>query len=206
MAEVDEFVAPSKFLAGRLVAWGLPAERLRVLPNPIAKGTPSPPRVPDGRLVVGYFGQISMLKGIGVLLDAAALLLAEGRRDISFQIHGTMVGQPPELLDDLPARLTASLGNVRVVGPYLPEEVDRLMAGVDVVCVPSIWWENAPTVIAEARRVARRVVCSDLGGMREMAQEGDVLFAVGSSRDLVDRLLGMMPASFRTMSSAQSST
>ena len=188
LAEVDEFVSPSRFLAGRLVEWGLPAERLRVLPNLVAAGTAAPPRVADGRLVVGYFGQISVLKGVGVLLDAAALLLAAGRRDIAFEVHGTMAGQPPELLDDLPARLAAPGANVRVVGPYLPEQVNGLMAGVDVVCVPSIWWENAPTVMAEAHRVGRPVVCSDLGGMREMAGAGDLVFPVRDAGGLVDRL------------------
>jgi glycosyltransferase involved in cell wall biosynthesis len=189
---VDEFVAPSRFLAARMVAWGLPAERVRFLPNLVAAGTPAPPRPPDGRLVVGYFGQISALKGVGVLLDAAALLHAEGRRDIAFEVHGTMAGQPPDLLDDLPSRLAAPPPNVRVAGAYLPEQVDGLMAGVDVVCVPSIWWENAPTVIAEAHRVGRRVVCSDIGGMAEAAAAGDVAFRAGLPAAFASALAGLV--------------
>jgi glycosyltransferase involved in cell wall biosynthesis len=33
--------------------------------------------------------------------------------------------------------------------------------------MPSIWWENAPLVIAEARYHRRPVICSHIGGMAE---------------------------------------
>ncbi len=181
---VDEFVAPSRFLARRLLAWGLPEARLHVRPNAGRAGGPARPRPNDGMTVVGFFGQISALKGVGLLLDAAALLQEAGRRDVRLEIHGTAAGQPPELLDDLPARLAAPPRNLRVVGPYLPEDVDGLMAGVDAVCVPSLWWENAPTVMAEAHRAGRTVICSDIGGMAEHAREGDLLFRTGVAADL----------------------
>jgi glycosyltransferase involved in cell wall biosynthesis len=74
---------------------------------------------------------------------------------------------------------------VRYHGPYAPERVDALMQTVDVVVVPSIWWENAPTVMQEAARNGRAVVCSDIGGMAEMAAEiGAAVFPVGSAGDL----------------------
>jgi glycosyltransferase involved in cell wall biosynthesis len=185
---VDEFVSPSHFLAGRMIAWGLPAARVRVAANPLAprRADARPRRPREGPLVVAYFGQISLMKGVDVLLDAAALLHEAGRRDVVFEVYGTAEQQPPSMLGDLPARLAAPLPNVRVRGAYLPEQVDDLMAGVDVVCVPSIWWENAPTVMAEAKRNGVPVVCSDLGGMAEMAGAGDLLFRVGVAADLAD--------------------
>lgn len=191
---VDAFVAPSRFLAARMIAWGLPAERVHVLPNLIAPRRADAParRAPgEGPLVVGYFGQISALKGVGVLLDAAALLHEAGRRDIVFEIFGSAERQPAALLDDLPARLAARLPNVRVRGGYLPEQVDGLMSGVDVVCVPSVWWENAPTVMAEAHRNGVPVVCSDLGGMAEMAGAGDRVFRAGVAADLAAALASL---------------
>ncbi len=186
---VDEFVAPSRFLAERLVAWGLPTARVRISRNLVRPGRPAPTRQPDGMLVVGFFGQISALKGVGLLLDAATLLQEAGRRDVRFEIHGTMAGQPAELLDDLPARLATPPRIVRISGPYLPEQVDDLMAGVDAVCVPSVWWENAPTVMAEAHRNHRMVICSDIGGMAECAAETDVMFRAGVAADLAAAIM-----------------
>jgi glycosyltransferase involved in cell wall biosynthesis len=184
---VDVFACPSRFLATRMIEWGLPAARVQVVANMVApRRADAPARRTRraGPLVVGYFGQISALKGVDVLLDAAALLHEAGRRDVVFEIFGSAERQPVGLLDDLPARLAARLPNVRVRGAYVPEQVDGLMTGVDVVCVPSVWWENAPTVMAEARRNGVPVVCSDLGGMAEMAGEGDFVFRVGVAADL----------------------
>jgi glycosyltransferase involved in cell wall biosynthesis len=205
LAVVDEFVSPSRFLADRMIDWGLPAARVRVAANAVVPRRADAParRTRDGGpFVVGFFGQISALKGVDVLLDAAALLHEAGRRDIIFEIHGSAARQPAALLDDLPARLAGRLPNVRVRGPYLPEQVDTLMAGVDAVCVPSVWWENAPVVMAEARRNGVPVVCSDIGGMAEMAGEGDRLFRVGVAADLAEAILAVAEHRMASLSSA----
>ena len=46
------------------------------------------------------------------------------------------------------------------------------MQRVDVVAVPSVWWENSPLVIQEALRNKRPVICSDIGGMAEKVRPG----------------------------------
>ena len=42
------------------------------------------------------------------------------------------------------------------------------MRQADWIVVPSIWWENAPLVILEARAAGRPVICSGIGGMAEL--------------------------------------
>ena len=37
----------------------------------------------------------------------------------------------------------------------------------DVIVAPSVWWENSPVVIREARRNRIPIICSDIGGMAE---------------------------------------
>ena len=46
------------------------------------------------------------------------------------------------------------------------------LAEVDVVIVPSIWYENAPLVIREAFLARRPVITADFGGMREWVRDG----------------------------------
>jgi glycosyltransferase involved in cell wall biosynthesis len=41
-----------------------------------------------------------------------------------------------------------------------------------VVLAPSIWWENSPVVIQEARRNRVPIVCSDIGGAAEKVAHG----------------------------------
>ena len=74
-----------------------------------------------------------------------------------------------------------------------------LMAGkavvhiIDAVLVPSIWWENSPVVIQEARRNRRPVICSDIGGMAEKVRDGidGLHFPVGDAAALADLLAGL---------------
>ena len=46
------------------------------------------------------------------------------------------------------------------------------MRHADWIVVPSIWWENAPLVIHEARAAGRPVICSGIGGMAELVEDG----------------------------------
>ncbi len=170
---VDIFTAPSRFLAARYVDWGIPAAKIAVLDNlanPAASAAPL--QIASGEVLrVGFFGQISGLKGIGVLLDAAAALEAEAT-PIGFEIFGDYRGQPPPFQAEFLRMLAKAGPNVRFHGPYDPGQVDRLMQSVHAIVVPSIWWENAPLVIQEALRNRRPVLCSDIGGMAEKVRDG----------------------------------
>jgi len=171
---VDGFLAPSRFLAERYIAWGLPAEKITVLENLLPPPPAAAPAAPaaDGPLRIGFFGQISGLKGINVLLAAAEALAAQGCDDVSCEIFGDYRGQPPEFQKDFLERLARAGGNLHFHGPYDRARMDRLMQSVHAVLVPSVWWENSPLVIQEALRNRRPVLCSDIGGMAEKVRDG----------------------------------
>jgi glycosyltransferase involved in cell wall biosynthesis len=82
-------------------------------------------------------------------------------------LHGEYRQQPPAFQQEFIEKLEAAETNVTYAGFYEESHVDRLMQGVDVVVVPSIWWENSPVVIEEALRNRRPVICSDIGRMAE---------------------------------------
>ena len=187
---VDEFIAPSQFLAERYTAWGISPKKLRVIENLIPDGPPSETahgHLRERPLRIGFFGQISALKGINVLLDAAQQLERSHQGEVLFEIFGEYRNQPSEFQKEFVERLDGLSANVRFQGPYDEHRVDRLMQSVHAVIVPSIWWENSPLVIQEAFRNRRPVICSDIGGMAEKVRDGidGFHFAVGSSTDLV---------------------
>jgi glycosyltransferase involved in cell wall biosynthesis len=193
MSAVDAFVSPSRFLAERYIAWGLPSERVHVIENAVTppQAAPTPLDADPARpLRIGFFGQISKLKGIHVLLDAAEALMQAERRDILFEVHGDNRNQPPEFQADFAKRRAAAGANVRFCGPYDASRVDGLMREVDAVLMPSVWWENSPVVIQEALRNRRPVICSDIGGMAEKVTPGvnGFHFPVGSAFGLMNLL------------------
>jgi glycosyltransferase involved in cell wall biosynthesis len=143
-----------------------------------------------GRVRIGFFGQISALKGADVMFDAAASLAADKVSGIGIEIFGDYRGQPPEFQAAFLERLATAGANMRFHGPYDQQHVDRLMQSVDGVLVPSIWWENSPVVIQEALRNRRPVICSDIGGMAEKVRDGidGFHFPVGNVMALTDLL------------------
>jgi glycosyltransferase involved in cell wall biosynthesis len=79
---------------------------------------------------------------------------------------------------------------VTFVGRYDPSQISRLMAAVDWVVVPSIWWENSPLVIQEAFAHGRPVICSDIGGMAEKVTDGvdGLHFRAGDADSLAETI------------------
>jgi glycosyltransferase involved in cell wall biosynthesis len=186
--DIDLFVSPSRFLAERYIAWGLPADRLRVLENmpPVAPAPAPRPPAPDRPLQIGFFGQMSPLKGIMVLIDAAAELAAQEVKNVEIVIYGDYSNQPPEFQEAIIAGLAKAGANVTYQGPYENTRVHALMHMVDAVVVPSIWWENSPVVIQEALANGKPVICSNIGGMAEKVRPGidGLHFEVGRALDL----------------------
>jgi glycosyltransferase involved in cell wall biosynthesis len=193
---IDTFIAPSQFLADRYVAWGLPAGKVVVIENLMPPAEAAPPaRIPaEGLLRIGFFGQISGLKGIDIIFDAAAALAAENCNDISFEIFGDYCGQPPQFQEEFLKRLASVGHNVRFNGPYDRQRVNQLMRSVHAVLVPSLWWENSPVVIQEALRNRRPVLCSDIGGTAEKVREGvdGFHFPAGNAMALIGLLRGLV--------------
>lgn len=172
LAAVDRFVAPSRFLRQRYADWGLPAEKIEVIANARPAQEPAPHR--DGaerRISFGYFGNLNPWKGVLPLLQAARLLRAAGDKDFSLRIHGGAPFQSEAFTTALDAALATTEGVVTHCGPYRRQEVPALMAEVDWVVMPSIWWENAPLVIQEAFQHRRPLIVSNIGGMAEMVRD-----------------------------------
>jgi glycosyltransferase involved in cell wall biosynthesis len=165
-AHVDLFVAPSEFLLERYVAWGIPRERIVHEDHGFFPVTPRhrPEERPRNRFA--FFGVLTPFKGIDVLLNAMLLLGPEW--DGHLWIHGASYeAQQEEVQREIERLLAATAATVTFLGPYEHERLPELMAGVDWVVVPSIWWENAPLVIQEAFLHGRPVICSNIGGMAE---------------------------------------
>jgi glycosyltransferase involved in cell wall biosynthesis len=167
---VDLFVAPSATLRERFVEWGIPRERILLeeygrveAPPPGAAERPAP------HDTLGAFGQLNPYKGIDVLLRAMQALAPEPPR---LRLHGANLDlQEHGFRTEISALLEATEGVVDV-GSYPPERAGEMMAAVDWVVVPSLWWENSPLVIQEAFAARRPVICSDVGGMAEKVVDG----------------------------------
>lgn len=197
LAGVDQFIAPSRFLADRHVAWGLPAARLRVIDNTLPprveclQAAPRDPHPNPARLRLGFFGQLTRFKGALVLFDAIRHLPDDVRGRVELVLFGARLEeQRPEFQEAVRRELAECPGSVSLYGRYRNQDVATLMRGVDWVVVPSTWWENSPLVILEARVVGTPVLTSNIGGMAEKVRDGidGLHFLVSSPLDLASRI------------------
>jgi glycosyltransferase involved in cell wall biosynthesis len=196
-AAADRFIAPSEFLRCRYIQWGIGASRIIAVANgtdPVRQPRPRRRAAGEGRGAFGFFGQIHPFKGLLELLtalDHLGRLWPERSNAIRLTIHAAHLERnPPDFVAAFHRLLAKTAGRVRFAGPYARHDLYRLMAAVDWVVVPSIWWENSPLVIEEALAHRRPVICSDIGGMAEKVRPGKdgFHFPVGNALELA-RLL-----------------
>jgi glycosyltransferase involved in cell wall biosynthesis len=185
---IDRFIAPSAFLKSRYVEWGLPAEKFDVvengqsIPRELARKRESHPSTH-----FAFFGKVFRTKGVLLLLEAIELLPPEIRERCQFSIYGSGIEEEPyHVQSEFTARLARLGKTVRTCGSYSPEETGSLLARVDWLVAPSVWWENSPMVIQEAFAARVPVICANIGGMAEKVADGvsGLHFRVNDPRDL----------------------
>ena len=184
MARFKKIVVISGFMKGRLVANGLPAEKIAVEP-PTITCRPSPPNVhlpasPD----LLFVGQLIRGKGVQLLLEAMARMKTPRTLDVV----GT--GNMAEALKALAERLGIK-DRVRWHG-FQPNPQDWMQAAKCVV-VPSFWQEPYGLVAAEAVALGRSVVAFAIGGLPEACDGKATLVPPGDVDALARALESEMP-------------
>jgi glycosyltransferase involved in cell wall biosynthesis len=135
----------------------------------------------------GYLGQITRIKGIHILVDAfiKSGFGAKAKLDIWGDFKKDPTNYPKELIN-----LIGDCPSIKMLGRYERKNLASILSEIDVVVVPSLWYENAPLVIQEAFATNTPVIASNIGGMAEMIrhEENGLLFEVGNSNDLAKQL------------------
>jgi len=161
---------PSAYLRDLVLSWGIPAERVSVLPNPY-------PALPDLRprdelrasfdlkgRTLAFAGRLSAQKSLDVALaalaeveDVSLVLAGDGDRRVSLE------------------RRAAELGvadRVHFLGAQSRERVLELFRAADASLLSSSW-ENFPHTVVEALAVGTPVLATRVGGVGEIVHDGE---------------------------------
>ncbi len=186
---IDHFIAPSRFLCETYQRWEL-NRPISVIDNglpPMQPLAPRPLRAGQPRARFAYLGQINRYKGLQVLLEAISFLEPGLREQVQVDIHGCGLHDQGETLQQQIETLRQRYpSQLHIHGSYDRDELPRLLAEIDTLVLPSIWWENSPLVLQEAKGLGRPVICSDIGGMKEKIKDGvdGLRFSRGSPANL----------------------
>jgi glycosyltransferase involved in cell wall biosynthesis len=189
MQNVDRILAYTHLTRDLLVANGIGEGKIQVSPYGIdtshIAGARSQRR-PSPTLRFGFVGTLAPHKGPDVLVRAFRMLPPEV--DAMLAIHGSEKGYE-SFAGGLRA-LTGDDGRISFPGPFSRNELGNVLADLDVLVVPSRWYENAPGVIFEAFAAGMPVVATDLGGMSEFVTPGKngLLFGLDDAEDLAKHL------------------
>ncbi len=137
----------------------------------------------SGRLRLFFAGQLEVHKGVRWLLDLR-LKIKDLQVMVEFAGSGSLESEVRRLAEADPV-------HVIFHGKLSREELFKKFADVDALIVPSLCYENAPQIIAEALAAGLPVVASRIGGIPELVHDGEngFLFTPSDEKEFVTALL-----------------
>ena len=140
---------------------------------------------PDGTLTMAYLGYMRRDKGFFFLLDALEALPDEMAARINLMICSRLVDQPT--MDRITA-LSERFASMLFADGYAHDQLDELLAPVDLGVVPVLWEDNLPQVAIEMHARHIPLLTSDLGGAQELGNCPDMVFRAGDTADFARRI------------------
>jgi len=176
---VDRYIALTEFARAKLIAGGLPQERVVVKANFVE---PDPGQREDLGDYALFAGRLSEEKGLRTLLDAWQ------RLDSGAALH--IAGDGP-LRRELEARVAhEGITGVTFMGQLPRAELLTELRGARFLLFPSQWYEAMPMSIIEAFACGVPVIAARLGAMSEMIEDHrtGLFFSPADSVDLATQL------------------
>lgn len=182
--KLDRVLVPTRFMEKMLIRNGYGSGTFKFLPfglnlKPFER---IGDKVRKDRIRLGFIGSLLEHKGAHVLLAAMTCLPKDMPFDL--KVYG-------KLDDDKNytaklRELAGSDGRVEFCGSFPNEKIGEVFSGIDVLVVPSIWYENTPLVIYSAHAAGTPVIATNLGGMSEIVHHevNGLLFEKGDAKGL----------------------
>ncbi len=134
----------------------------------------------DGRTTLLFVGQVEKHKGVGFLLDAIKKLPNN---------YKLIIAGEGRMSEDV-KRAAKRDKRIIYLGFISIDQLLKCLAMADALIVPSLCYENSPTVIYEALSAGVPVLASNIGGVGELVSDGKngFLFKPGSKEDFAESI------------------
>lgn len=134
-------------------------------------------------LRIGFIGTIFEHKGLDLLIKAFQKFPAQTAAVL--RIYGD-INQFPEYGQTIKQLIDLNSRNIELCGTFPNAELGSILDNIDVLVVPSRWYENTPLVIQSALATKTPVVATNLGGMSELVkhEKNGLLFQLNDYESL----------------------
>jgi glycosyltransferase involved in cell wall biosynthesis len=176
---------PSAYLRELAISWGIPAERVSVLPNPVPTMGDLPDRDELRRsfglngATLAFAGRLTAQKSLDRALDSVAA--ADG-------VQLVIAGDGPDRAPlERRARELGIAERVRFLGAQPRRRAVELFRAADAAILSSSW-ENFPHTVVEALAAGTPVLAMEAGGVGEVVRDGvnGLLVPAGDTAGLTD--------------------
>jgi len=170
VGRLDLVVTPNQFLRDFFLDMGLEAQK--VLVSEFGINTqwikPHDKRSLEEPIRFGYIGILAQLKGVEILIRSFLKVAPSSLATLA--IYGDS-SHYPNFAQSLLALADKSPA-ICFMGTFAPERLGEVLAEIDVLVVPSLWYENNPLVISSALAAGVPVVASDVPGIFHLVNDG----------------------------------
>jgi glycosyltransferase involved in cell wall biosynthesis len=189
---LDGIIVPNKFMGDLLLRFGVPPEKvieaafgIDITPTPAVARS----RIAGQALRIGFIGTLASYKGCHVVVDAFNRLPTA---HATLQIYGREDEFP-----DYASKLRDNARNdprIAFRGTFPNADIAQVFEALDVLVVPSLWYENTPLVVYSAQAAGCPIIASDLPGLSAVIEHDDngLLFTAGESAELARQLLRLL--------------
>lgn len=186
--KLKKIVSPNSFMTSKLIQYG-------VLPSLIVQTAfgidvnnyeaISPRNSSRRPFRIGYIGTLAPHKGCHILVEAFGSLPLDAA---ILKIYGN-TADFPKYSNELVLR-AAQHKNIEFCGVFHHSNIATVLADLDVLVVPSLWFENTPLVLYSAQAARCPVVASDFPGISEVIRDqmNGLLFEPGNAAELATQL------------------
>ncbi|WP_294230284.1 glycosyltransferase [uncultured Shimia sp.] len=153
----------------------------------------TPPRTQllrdDGTFTLGFLGYMRRDKGFMFLLDALEALPDELAKRVRFTAAARQ-GDEETMVRF--GKLSDRLAELTHVDGYSHDDLEALLAGIDVGVVPVLWHDNLPQVAIELHSRHIPLLTADMGGAQELANCPDMVFPAGDVQAFCARISAIL--------------
>jgi len=180
-------IAVSSFVRARFVEWGVPSEKFIVqhIGTRAAEFLMPVTRKVEPPIAFGFIGPWNYRKGVHILIEAYSRL--DGKTKTRLIVYGDP-GSGNPYADRI--RKMVCKPSVEFRGRYRYEDLQNVLAEIDVLVVPPIWYDNAPQVVFEGLSAGVPVIGARIGGIPDFVRDGEngMLFEAGNVNELAQKM------------------
>ncbi len=191
LARAAAVIAVSPTAAKYINAWGVPRERIHLVPNGVPPRKKLSSRPTPTQWTIGAVALFRPRKGLEVLMEAIAILRRQ-RFPVQLRVVG---GFETTAYQDEVRRLSQQLGiDSFIQWRGFRQDVDAELESLDLLVLPSLLPEGMPMVLLEALAAGVPPLGSRVDGITDVIEHGNngLLFEPGSAVSLAETLAAVI--------------